>query len=56
MTDTLLEYAQDNALKLIRSTETGACNAFSVFVSSAVTPEVVDALRAAVPDSLELVQ
>lgn len=56
MTDTLLQYAQDNALKLIRSTETGSCNAFSIFVSSEVTPEVVAALQASVMDSLELVQ
>ena len=54
MTDLLMDYAEKNNMRLIRSTETGSCNAFSIFVSDEVSPEVVNALKTQATGSREL--
>ena len=56
MTEVLVQYAGANDMELIRSTETGACNVFSIFVSQEISAEVVDALRAVTPGSVEILQ
>jgi len=45
MSNTLYEYADEHGFELLRSTETGDCEAWSVFVGKKIDPDVSNALR-----------